>query len=374
MKKSILVAAAALMVFGASVGSLTSCGESTSYEIALVTDVGTIDDHSFNEACWKGAKQYADEKGISCQYYRPSEDSTAQRVATIKNAINNGAKVVVLPGYLFNSSIKQVQDEYPNVKILACDCDPSDDDNNYTAYTFGDNVTSIKYNENEAGFFAGYAAVKEGYRNIGFCGGMSVPAVVKYGQGYLYGADYAAKELSLADNSVSCKYWYSGSFNASTEITTHVSGWYTGNTEVVFSCGGGIYSSVLSAATSANDANGNDNKKVIGVDVDQSNESPLIITSAVKKLQLTVYDYLTSLYSNDMTWTSDVAGKVVYKGVADNAVGLPTETDSWRLSNFTVAQYNAVYKKVKDGDITVPSIDVTTTKVETTKVTTTYDN
>src|SRR5574344_2250328 len=186
MRKSLLVAAACLTVL--SVGSMTSCGKTT-YELAVVTDVGFINDHSFNEACYKGMVDYATEKGLSYTYYQPSENSTANRVSTIDTAVANGAKVVVLPGYLFNSSIKVVQGKYPNVHFLAVDCDMSDDDNDYAAYTFTDNVTSLKFYENQAGFFAGYAAVMEGYTKIGFLGGMAVPAVVKYCQAYLYGAE-----------------------------------------------------------------------------------------------------------------------------------------------------------------------------------------
>lgn len=368
MKKSLLVlAVSSLLLVG--VGSLASCG-STSYEIALVTDVGTIDDHSFNEACYKGVKQYAEEKGITYQYYRPSEDSVNARVSTIKNAIASGAKVVVLPGYLFNPAIESVQTAYPDVKFLACDCDPERAD--YSAYTFTSNVTSIKYNEEQSGFFAGYAAVKEGYRKIGFLGGMAVPAVIKYGQGYLYGADLAAKELNLTAADVSCNYWYSGVFVGNDNIVTKMSTWYTTGTEVVFSCGGGIYSSCVTAATNANTANGNKNKKVIGVDVDQAKESELIITSAMKKLQVTVYDYLTDLYTNKMAWGTDVAGKVVYKGVESDAVGLPTETDSWRMTNFTVAQYNAIYKKVKDGDVVVPVYSNKDVHIPVTNITVSY--
>ncbi|MDD4532160.1 MAG: BMP family ABC transporter substrate-binding protein [Bacilli bacterium] len=365
MKKSLVLLSTALMV--GSVFGMSSCGEDVEYiegnEVALVTDVGNIDDHSFNQATWEGCKDFSLANNVGTTYYRPGGDSTDERVTSIENAIDAGAKVVVMPGYLFNSSIKLVQDKYPNVDFLGIDCDNSDDDNGYTPYEFKDNVTSIKYEEDQAGFLAGYAAVAEGYRKLGFCGGMAVPAVVKYGQGFIKGADQAAGVLGLADGAIKIEYWYSGTFAPDSSIVTKVGGWYSSGTEVVFSCGGGIYSSVVQAAENENSTLGNKSKKVIGVDVDQHKDSDLIITSAMKNLRLSVSSYLTSLYANDMTWGTidgkETAGEIVTKGVDTESVGLPTDSESWLMENFTVEDYNELYAKLKSGEISGDVDDTT---------------
>lgn len=357
MKKSLVLLSTAIMV--GSVVGLTSCGDDVEYiegtEVALVTDVGNIDDHSFNQATWEGCKEFSLESNIGTTYYRPSGDSTSERVESIDNAVDAGAKVVVMPGYLFNSSIKIVQDKYPDVAFLGIDCDNSDDDNGYTPYEFNDNVTSIKYQEDQAGFLAGYAAVADGYRKLGFCGGMAVPAVVRYGQGFLKGADYAAQEMELDDGAVEIEYWYSGTFAPADNIVTKVGGWYSTGTEVVFACGGGIYSSVVQAAENVNSTLGTDSRKVIGVDVDQHLDSDLIITSAMKNLQGSVKEYLDALYDNDMEWGTidgmETAGEIVTKGVETDAVGLPTDEDSWLMEEFTVEEYNALYAKLKSGEV-----------------------
>ncbi|MBP3713425.1 MAG: BMP family ABC transporter substrate-binding protein [Bacilli bacterium] len=337
---------------------MAACNKGGGAELAVVTDVGSINDHSFNEACYKGMVDYAESAKKSYAYYQPTENSTANRVATIETAISKGAKTVVLPGYLFNSSIKQVQDKHPNVNFLAIDCDPSDDDNGYTPYNFSKNVTSLKYQEEQSGFFAGYAAVAEGYTKIGFLGGMAVPAVVKYGQGYLYGANKAAEDLGL-NGKVDVNYWYCGGFAPTDAIATKMQGWYESGTQVIFSCGGGIYSSCLTAAAKSS------NKKVIGVDVDQSSESELIITSAMKNMRVTVKDYLTKLYASQTgSWPADYAGKSLTLGASQNAVGLPTEkynlngkeVDPWRMTNFTKTTYNSLYTQVQNGTISVPVI------------------
>ena len=358
MKKSLLLLSTIVMV--GSVVGMSSCGDTEAEyvegpEIALVTDVGNIDDHSFNQATWEGCKNFSAANDIGTTYYRPAGDSTDQRVTSIDNAVTAGAKVIVMPGYLFNSSIKIVQDKYPDVAFLGIDCDNSDDDNGYVPYEFKDNVTSIKYEEDQAGFLAGYAAVQEGYTKLGFCGGIAVPAVVKYGQGFIKGADEAAKEMELADGTIEMEYWYSGTFAPAQNIVTKVGGWYASGTEVVFACGGGIYSSVVQGAENENSTAGNDDKKVIGVDVDQHLDSDLIITSSMKNLSLSVTSYLTALYANDMKWGTidgnETAGNIVTKGVSTDSVGLPTDPDSWLMENFTIEEYEALYAKLKSGEI-----------------------
>lgn len=336
----------ALVLVAVVVLTMVGCKKKAdTYEIALVTDVGNIDDKSFNEGSWNGVKQYAEENKITYAYYRPSEDTTAARVETIKTAIDDkGAKIVVCPGYLFEEAIYELQDLYPETNFLLLDGEPHTPD--YQTYKTSPNVHCILYKEEQAGYLAGYAAVMDGYRKLGFLGGMAVPAVVRYGYGYVLGADAAAKEKGLAAGDVSIKYWYCGGFGPTDDIKTKMSGWYTEGTEVVFACGGGIYLSATAAAEEAG-------KKVIGVDVDQSAESNTIITSAMKELTLSVKLSLESLYKNKGKWNADYAGKTAVLGAAEKCVGLPTAEGSWRLQTWTVAEYQALFAKLENGTILV---------------------
>jgi basic membrane protein A len=333
----------AILLVLAMILAVSACKKAETYEIALVTDVGNIDDKSFNQGAWEGVKAYAEANSKTYNYYRPSEDSTQARVETIKTAIDKGAKVVVCPGYLFEDAIYEVQGQFPNVQFLLIDGEPHTAD--YSVYETKSNTHCILYQEEQAGYFAGYAAVMDGYTKLGFLGGMAVPAVVRYGYGFVQGANAAAKEKgNTAD--VSIKYWYCGGFAPSDDIKTKMSGWYTEGTEVVFSCGGGIYLSAVAAAEEAG-------AKVIGVDVDQSAESELIITSAMKELATSVVLSLTELYNNNGVWPEAYAGKTATLGAADNCVGLPTAEGSWRLTNFTVDQYKALFEQVKSGAIAI---------------------
>ena len=309
--------------------------------IALVTDVGNIDDKSFNQGAWEGVVAFGDEYGVPYNYYRPSEDSDVARVETIGTAIEKGANVIVCPGYLFETAVYDCQAQYPDVKFLLLDGEPHTAD--YATYETGANTMNILYKEEQSGFFAGYAAVMDGYRSLGFIGGIEVPAVQRFGFGFVQGADAAAAELGCADE-IEIKYWYSGTFAPDDAIKTKAAGWYTAGTEVIFACGGGIYVSICAAADEAD-------KAVIGVDKDQYFESERIITSAMKDLTTSVKLALTDLCLAGGNWKD--AGKTIVLGAAENCVGLPTADHSWRFNTYTVAEYEELFAKVAAGEIAV---------------------
>ena len=273
----------------------------------------------------------------------------------MKAAIEKGAKVVVCPGYLFEDAIYDMQTAYPDTMFLLLDGEPHTAD--YSTYETTANTHCILYQEEQAGYFAGYAAVMDGYTKLGFLGGMAVPAVVRYGYGFVQGANAAAAELGNAAD-IELKYWYCDSFAPSDDIMTKMSGWYTEGTEIIFSCGGGIYLSCVAAAEAAG-------AKVIGVDVDQSAESELIVTSAMKALSNSVQIALTELYANGGTWGAAEAGITAVLGAADDCVGLPTAEGSWRFNSFTVDQYNTMFEAVKTGATAIsnatdvaPTVDI----------------
>ncbi|HRR90021.1 MAG TPA: BMP family ABC transporter substrate-binding protein, partial [Eubacteriales bacterium] len=201
MKKLLsIILVLALMV--TSLVLIAACNKETAtYEIALVTDVGNIDDKSFNEGAWNGVKQFAEANGKTYGYFRPSEDSDESRIETIKTAIERGAKVVVCPGYLFEVAIYTLQGQYPNVNFLLLDGEPNDGAEE-RVYETKSNVHCILYKEEQAGYLAGYAAVMDGYRKLGFLGGIDVPAVVRFGFGFVQGAEAAGEELELAADAI----------------------------------------------------------------------------------------------------------------------------------------------------------------------------
>jgi len=310
-------------------------------DVAFVTDVGNIDDQSFNQYTWQGVQDFCSANSLNANYYRPTEDSDAARLEQMDNAVNDGAKAVVVAGYLFGSSIAEAQAKYPDVQFLALDVSTAD---------LGDkaptsNTALITYKEEQAGYLAGYAAVYDGYKELGF---MAVPAVIRYGYGFVQGADAAAKEIGATD--VNIKYWYSGGFAATDEVKNKMDGWYSEGTEVVFACGGPVCESCDAAAQ----ANGG---KMIGVDVDQSGRFDTVVTSAMKGLAESVNEALTDALNNGWKFTDAYAGKQAVLGAAENCVGLPMSTS--KFTKFTQEQYDAMYAAIVDGSLVIDdSFDV----------------
>ena len=342
-------------------------------KVALVTDVGTIDDESFNQATWQGVKAYCEANGIEYTYYQPTEDSTEARCISIDQAIKEGANVVVMPGYLFGASIVREQEKYPDVYFIAVDVGAGDLTEDYaTYYDPAANVVCATFAEEQAGYLAGYAVVMDGYTKLGFLGGMAVPAVVRYGYGFVQGVNAAATELNIADQ-VSVKYVYGNKFAPAPEITAVMDTWYKGGTEVVFACGGGIYASAAEAAAKVEGA------KVIGVDVDQNYIGAKgvadgtyaynpFITSAMKGLTEAVN---TALADIDAGSWGDIAGSNGNFGLEDgDYIGLPTDADSWNFESFTTDEYEELKGKIKSGEITVDNSSDDATKPTVSEFTT----
>ena len=315
------------------------------YEIALITDKGNIDDKSFNQGSWEGVVAFAEKENISHTYIKPEEVSDAGYLAAIDLAVTGGAKVVVTPGFLFEVPIYEAQSKYPDVKFILLDGAP------HPADSFDpdikENVASILYSDEQSGFLAGYAAVMDGMRNLGFMGGMPVPAVQAFGYGYLQGAEAAAEELGLDDGAIKAIYHYTGDFEENDTNKATAKTMYQEGTEVIFACGGSAGKSVMSAASEAG-------AKVIGVDVDQRYDSETVITSATKGLAASVEAVLEAIYKTD-SWDT-YGGKTTYFSADNDGVSLPTtvigdeSADAFdRFEEFTMEKYEEVFAKLVDG-------------------------
>ena len=361
----------------------------TTYKVAMITDYGDITDQSFNQTTYEACKAFADANKIEFSYFKPAGDNTADRVAMIESAVDEGYNVIVMPGYAFGGAIVEAAPQHKDVKFIALDVGKGDlleagvaakgeeydyNPDNWDLATYVDmsNVYCAVYQEELCGYMAGYAAVKLGYKNLGFLGGMAVPAVQRYGLGFVQGVDAAAAELKLTD--VKVNYVYGGQFFGDADITAKMDTWYAGGTQVVFACGGGIYTSAVDAAKKVEGA------KVIGVDVDQAGViatyaagegadqatidgyKALTVTSAMKGLYPATYDTLTDVIING-NWANYV-GKIATLGLVSaddptlNYVQIPMESTQWADGAFTQDDYKTLVKAMFDGTLTV-SNDVT---------------
>jgi len=300
------------------------------FELALITDIGTIDDKSFNQGSWEGMRDYAVDNGISHKYYQPSEKSNDAYLSAIELAVRGGAKVIVTPGFLFEEPIFIAQDQYPDTHFILIDGVPHNAD--YTEFRTEPNVVGVLYAEDQAGFLAGYAAVMDGNRKLGFMGGMAVPAVVRFGYGFVQGAEYAAEELGLDAGSITLNYHYTGGFDATPEVQTLAASWFQSGVEVIFAAGGAVGNSVMAAAEQAG-------AKVIGVDIDQSGESETVITSAMKGLGASVYSVLEDYYAGTFP-----AGETLVMDASNDGVALPMESS--RFDSFSQSDYDDIFGKL----------------------------
>ena len=342
MKKIIAILLAAVMLMGCA--SAMADG----LRVAMITDVGTITDQSFNQTTYEAALAWCEANGVDFTYYQPADDTDAARIAQIEKAIDDDYNVLVLPGYKFGPAIGSVQEENADVKFIALDVSEGD----LGGVALGSNVYCAVYQEELCGYMAGYAAVKLGYKHLGFLGGMAVPAVIRYGFGFVQGVDAAAAELGIADQ-VTVEYVYGGQFYGDGDITAAMDTWYQSKgVEVVFACGGGIYTSAAEAAQKVNG-------KVIGVDVDQAATidgaygEGMTVTSAMKGLGATVNTLLSETAAGN--W-DNFGGKVETLGL----VGVEPEANYVQIApstqfadGFTAEDYAALVAKMFNGEVTV---------------------
>ncbi len=311
-------------------GSDSGSEEDKPVDVVLVTDFGTVDDNSFNQLAWEGIKQYAEESGISYEYYQPEDTDNDSIMNQFKRGSKNDAKLFVCPGSMLEVPVYNAQKKYKKASFIIVDGIPHDEDN--TEDVIGENTEVISFAEEQAGFLAGYAAVRDGYKGLGFMGGIPVDPVIRYGYGFVQGADYAAIEMGV---NVHIRYTYTNTFSDEPGIEDMAGAWYDDDTEVIFACGGSIGKSVIRAAE-------NHGGKVIGVDVDQSSESETVITSAMKDIKSAVYNDVKGYFEGTFA-----GGTQTNVTAADNGVCLPMETS--RFEKFNQESYDTIYSHLVDG-------------------------
>ena len=324
--------------------------DTADFSVAMITNYGDITDQSFNQTTYEACKAYCEANGVTFNYFKPAGDSTAERVAMVESAVDEGYNVIVMPGYAFADTIKETAETYPDVTFVALDVGEGD----LGDYTLPSNVYCAVYQEELCGYMAGYAAVKLGYTHLGVLGGMAVPAVQRFGYGFVQGADAAAVEMGIADQVV-MEYVYGNQFFGDSDITAYMDNWYqTLGVEVVFASGGGIYTSAAEAAAKVGG-------KVIGVDVDQAGiidggyGDGMTVTSAMKGLAPTVEHILTEIAAGNF---ANYGGKIETLGLESgddptaNYVQLPMESTQW-CDTFTQDNYKELVKSMFDGTITV---------------------
>ena len=326
--------------------SMMAFASAEDLRVAMITDYGDITDQSFNQTTYEASKAFCEANGIDFQYYKPASDSDEDRISSIEKAIDDGYNAIIMPGYAFGPAIQAVAPEYSDINFIALDV--SEGDIGDLASAVPANLYCAVYQEELCGYMAGYAAVKLGYSKLGFLGGMAVPAVVRYGYGFVQGADAAAAELGKTD--VQINYVYGNQFYGDSDITAYMDTWYANGTEVVFACGGGIFTSAGEAASKVG-------QKVIGVDVDQAGTidglygEGITVNSAMKGLAATVNSQLAAL--KDGTFAGGKVENLGLVGEDPDANYVQIAPSTQFADGFTLDDYKALVAKMFAGEVTV---------------------
>lgn len=357
MRKRVIALLMVVMVVGLMIAGCSQAAEATKTKVGMVTDSGTIDDKSFNQGTWEGIKKYESDNGtIEATYQQPDNEAETDYLNAISDLVDNGYNIIVTPGYKFETAIYKAQDQYTDTKFILIDGAPNDGDYSTDAgptYKTGDNTVAIFFNEHEAGFLVGVAAaLSTETGKLGFIGGMEIPAVQKFGWGYLAGVKYAND--TFGSNAEVVDYVYEGSFNNVAGGQQLASGMYDKGIDIIFHAAGGVGVGVFSEAIER--ATNGENVWVIGVDSDQYEQGKLsqdsdrsvTLTSARKGVDVAAYDYIDAALNGSFP-----GGQTITLSLADGAVGLPEENPN--LSADVLAKVDEAKQAVLDGKVIVPS-------------------
>ena len=324
-------------------------GANEQVEVLLLMNHGAIDDKWYNQAAHEAVARYAAEHGMPYDYFTPAEASSHVYSDFIGTAIAGGgsAKVIAAPGVFIEQPVFDAQDLFPDVSFIMIDGVPQPGD--FSTYRVGDNTVSVTFAVQEAGFLAGYAVVLDGYRNLGFIGGIATPPYpdhgenISYGYGFVCGAEAAAQDLGLPQGEVTIKYINTGKLAPDPKTQAIAAAWFHSGTEVIFAGAAAIGLSVIPAAEQAGG-------KMIGIDLDQSLFSQSIVTSAVKNIGKATCDMIDAFRAGAFP-----GGRSVEYSAAEDGVGLSMDTS--RFTVFSQGDYDRVYARVASGEFDIPAYD-----------------
>mgnify|MGYP001370493707 CR=1 FL=1 len=359
MKKkllSLLAISAITVTLFAGCGSSSSTGDKTTskeekIKVGMVTDSGTIDDKSFNQGTWEGLEKTKTELGTESKYLKPNGETEADYLKNIGDLYDSGFKFIATPGFKFETAIYKAQDKYKDAHFVLIDGTPNDGATPTANYKVAENAVSILFAEHQAGFIVGVATsveLKEG--DLGFIGGMEIPAVQKFNWGFQQGVAYANEKLGTKVSLKAENVIYQGTFNDAAAGQQLAAQMYDRGVKAIFCAAGGVGNGVITEAK-ARVASGK-NVWVVGVDRDQYEDGvgadgkSVVLTSAVKKVESASYNMVKALKEGNFP-----GGQTLIFDITKDAVGIPEKNPN--LSDATTKIVGDVVTKLKDGSIKV---------------------
>ncbi len=316
---------------GTSTGDSTpkSSAAASAFAVGMVTDVGGINDQSFNQSAWEGLQQFNKETNAPISYLESKQESdygtNLDKLADQKNSIIWGI------GYAMADAIKTAASQYPDKTYAIVDNSYGDDTPS--------NVIGVVFRAQEPSFVVGYIAAKTTKTNkVGFVGGIKGDVIDQFEYGYRAGVAYASKELG---KEITVNVQYANSFTDQAVGKAIASSMYTKGCDIVFHAAGAAGIGVIEAAKEAN-------KFAIGVDKDQSYLAPKNILISAMKLVGKAMD----LVSTQIKEGKELGGTTQVFGMKEGCVGIPEKNPNVDQKVLTDAK--AIEGKIMDESIKVP--------------------
>ena len=326
--------------------------------IALAAEQASLDDGA-DTLLWKGIQTFAGTYGYTAENHTAADTSVEAAEAALREAAESGAALVVCRGEAMAQALFNIQNNYPGVHYLLFDGEPHN--SSYTNYTTESNVHCVLFQEEQAGFLAGYAAVTDGYTQLGFIGAEEIPDVVRYVTGFLQGAEYAAEQQGLT---VDLRTWFAGTYSASDDTTNRMLDWCNNGTTLLFVNGGNLIASAIDAAKETTSGN---EVRVMASDYDQNDSSDLILGSAIKCYNSAVQQELYAFFSGNAAWDQTAAGQSEKVGYTTGAVALAGP--HWRFAELSQHDYERLYTQLRNSDLKVDTYADMNTLPDTPNVT-----
>lgn len=296
---------------------------STDFKIGMVTDVGGVNDGSFNQSAWEGLQRAQKELGIQAKYLESKTD--ADYIPNIETLIDDDYDLIICIGYQLADALRTEAEANPDKKFAIVD----------DASIELDNVACLMFEQAQASYLVGYIAGKTTQTNTaGFVIGMATDVMNEFGYGYLAGVKDANPDANILQNNVN-------SFADTGAGKTAANNMVANNADVIFHAAGGTGLGVIDACKEAG-------IWAIGVDSDQSKVAPkTILTSAMKRVDNAVYDEAKAVLDGEYK-----SGAKTYT-LKDGGVDIAPTTDN--LSEELLKEVEDVKAKIVAGEIKVPN-------------------
>ena len=305
--------------------SKNTANKKDTLKIGMITDVAGVNDQSFNQSAWEGLQKAKDELGVDVTYLESKQDS--DYAANIETFVDEEVDLILGVGSKLAPAIEEGAGLYPDQKFVIVDEQLSGDI---------ENVKSILFNSQEAGYLVGLIAGKmTKTNNVGFIGGMDIPVIDTFKYGYMAGVKNANSSTQIQEQ-------FANSFTDQAKGKAIANQMYGQGADIIFIAGGDVGTGAIEAAKEKN-------KYAIGVDRDQSELAPKnVLTSAIKRVDIGVYETVKDLVNGKFE-----GGTVTVYGLNQGAVGIAPTTKN--LVPQEILDYvNQETEKIKNGEIKVP--------------------